>query len=191
MAPSCPVRSRRPATASTVWSAVKRLAPLLSVALVLATLFAGCAPVRGWLLPRPGIPKDWRGVLAEVRASIQPALKTSVIDVAASDAEFSGDLDLLQRAFENLLRNAGEAGATKISVAAHKGAEHPYVSVADNGKAAFDLLKERKRNFFDVILLDINMPIMNGFQTIELFHDYLQVSGIEKMLKLRSNLNVS
>ena len=68
MAPSCPVRSRRPATASTVWSAVKRLAPLLSVALVLATLFAGCAPVRGWLLPRPGIPKDWRGVLAEVRA---------------------------------------------------------------------------------------------------------------------------
>ena len=47
---------------------MKRLAPLLSVALVLATLFAGCAPVRGWLLPRPGIPKDWRGVLAEVRA---------------------------------------------------------------------------------------------------------------------------
>jgi hypothetical protein len=66
-----------------------------------------------------------------------------------------------------------------------------HVSVADNGKAAFDLLKERKRNFFDVILLDINMPIMNGFQTIELFQDYLQVSGIEKMLKLRSNLNVS
>lgn len=47
---------------------MKRLAPLLSVALVLAALFAGYAPVREWLLPRPGIPKDWRGVLATVRA---------------------------------------------------------------------------------------------------------------------------
>src|SRR6185312_3838723 len=46
---------------------------------------------------------------------------------------FEGDPELLRRAFENLLRNAGEAGATRIAVAAHKGTEHPFVSVGDNG----------------------------------------------------------
>jgi signal transduction histidine kinase len=49
------------------------------------------------------------------------------------DFTFDGDPELLRRAFENLLRNAAEAGATGITVNAHNGTDHPYVSIADNG----------------------------------------------------------
>jgi signal transduction histidine kinase len=46
---------------------------------------------------------------------------------------FEGDPELLRRAFENLMRNAAEAGATRIALDLRTGDEHPVVSVADNG----------------------------------------------------------
>lgn len=40
------------------------------------------------------------------------------------------------------------------------------VTTAVNGAIALERVKERKRNY-DAILMDINMPVMNGFQAIE------------------------
>lgn len=40
----------------------------------------------------------------------------------------------------------------------------------NNGREALDLLEEEE---FDVILLDIEMPILDGFQTIEQIRRYL------------------
>lgn len=46
-----------------------------------------------------------------------------------------------------------------------------HVSVTANGKEALDYLREQrgKRNFPDLILLDINMPIMDGFEFMDHF----------------------
>jgi CheY-like chemotaxis protein len=41
------------------------------------------------------------------------------------------------------------------------------VKTANNGLEALDMVIAYPRNFFDAILLDINMPIMDGFETFE------------------------
>lgn len=47
------------------------------------------------------------------------------------------------------------------------------VKTANNGLEALDMVIAQARNFFDAILLDINMPIMNGFETCEKINQYL------------------
>ena len=41
------------------------------------------------------------------------------------------------------------------------------VKTANNGLEALDMVIAYPRNFFDAIVLDINMPIMDGFETFE------------------------
>ena len=41
------------------------------------------------------------------------------------------------------------------------------VMIAENGLEAYDAVQAKPKNYFDVILLDINMPIMDGFQTMD------------------------
>jgi CheY-like chemotaxis protein len=41
------------------------------------------------------------------------------------------------------------------------------VKTANNGLEALDMVIGQPRNFFDAIVLDINMPIMDGFETFE------------------------
>ena len=73
-------------------------------------------------------------LLADLKDSIQPILKTSVIHITCDvDAVFEGDLDLLHRAFENLLRNADEAGASKVELAVHEDGAYQTIHVTDNG----------------------------------------------------------
>lgn len=73
-------------------------------------------------------------LLADLKESIQPILKTRVIHIkGGTDAAFAGDLDLLHRAFENLLRNADEAGASKVELAAHQDGGYQTIHVTDNG----------------------------------------------------------
>ena len=35
---------------------------------------------------------------------------------------------------------------------------------AENGKVAVDLLREKGPNYYDIILMDIQMPVMNGYE---------------------------
>jgi len=47
------------------------------------------------------------------------------------------------------------------------------VRTANNGLEALDIVIANPRNYFDVIVLDINMPIMDGFETYEKINKYL------------------
>jgi CheY-like chemotaxis protein len=47
------------------------------------------------------------------------------------------------------------------------------VKTANNGLEALDIVITNPRNYFDVIVLDINMPIMDGFETYEKIKKYL------------------
>jgi CheY-like chemotaxis protein len=54
-------------------------------------------------------------------------------------------------------------------------------SFALNGKQALDLLVDYKRHPLpDVILLDLNMPVMNGFEFLNAFRD-LRIPGQSKV----------
>lgn len=85
-------------------------------------------------------------LLDDIKASIQPALKTSAIEISGgSDAGFSGDPDLLHRAFENLLRNADEAGASTVELTAVEDGDYQTIRVADNGPG---LAEKARGNLF-------------------------------------------
>lgn len=43
------------------------------------------------------------------------------------------------------------------------------VDRAENGRKALELLKQRR---YDVVLIDLNMPIMDGFETVHSFREY-------------------
>jgi CheY-like chemotaxis protein len=58
--------------------------------------------------------------------------------------------------------------------------------IAENGLEAFDAVKAKPKNYFDVILLDINMPIMDGFQAIDKIRQYLKGSKLIKCLSILS-----
>lgn len=38
------------------------------------------------------------------------------------------------------------------------------LTTADNGLQAVQIVKSKPRDWFDVIILDINMPVMDGFE---------------------------
>jgi len=73
-------------------------------------------------------------LLEEIRESVQRALRTSKIRVSpAPDLTFSGDPDLMHRTFENLLRNADEAGAGEVVIKAVEDGGYLTLHVIDNG----------------------------------------------------------
>lgn len=49
------------------------------------------------------------------------------------------------------------------------------ITTAVNGQIAYDILQE---NRFDLILSDINMPIMDGYELIKKIKDVLKISTI-------------
>jgi len=54
----------------------------------------------------------------------------------------------------------------------------PYFEVfeATNGLQALNIVISRPVDFFAAILLDINMPIMSGYDACDRMHDYLHKS---------------
>lgn len=51
------------------------------------------------------------------------------------------------------------------------GVNDTRISKAHNGKQALELLKDRSIPRPNVILLDLNMPVMNGFEFLEAFNN--------------------
>ena len=46
------------------------------------------------------------------------------------------------------------------------------IKTSMNGQECLDLLKENKSQVFDVIFLDIHMPILDGIQTIKILREW-------------------
>jgi CheY-like chemotaxis protein len=47
------------------------------------------------------------------------------------------------------------------------------ITTAENGLQALQIVTSEPPNYFDIILLDINMPIMDGFEACSRITDYL------------------
>ena len=64
------------------------------------------------------------------------------------------------------------------------------ISVALNGEMALKLIKEN-HHCPDVIFLDINMPVMDGFEFLESFKEYSEYYSKTKVYMLTSSLRES
>jgi CheY-like chemotaxis protein len=56
------------------------------------------------------------------------------------------------------------------------------VDVAENGYSAYEMVKSKPRTFYEVIILDINMPIMNGIEAYDKITMYLEEKNITATL---------
>ena len=59
-----------------------------------------------------------------------------------------------------------------------------HVDGAENGIAAFDLVKSRPIDFYDFIFLDINMPIMNGVEACAAISRYLREKTLKSLISV-------
>lgn len=85
-------------------------------------------------------------LMEEIRESVQRVMRTSVLRIAnLPDVTFSGDLDLMHRTFENLLRNADEAGAATVEIKAVEDGGYLTLHVIDNGPG---LVQKARDNLF-------------------------------------------
>ena len=62
------------------------------------------------------------------------------------------------------------------------------VHTTENGLEAYDAVKSKPKDFFDIILLDIQMPIMDGFEACEKISNYLEGNSLVKMLTINQNM---
>ena len=60
-----------------------------------------------------------------------------------------------------------------------------HVDGAENGIAAFDLVKSRPIDFYDFIFLDINMPIMNGVEACAAISRYLREKSLKTLISVQ------
>ena len=58
------------------------------------------------------------------------------------------------------------------------------VEVAENGLQAFELVKKHGRAHYKAIVLDINMPIMDGIDACNKIHSYLSQDCLISNMKI-------
>ena len=68
----------------------------------------------------------------------------------------------------------------KVVIATLKKMGH-RLEVADDGKIAFEM---HKKNRYDVILMDIQMPVMDGFESTRLIREYERKMGFKKRVNI-------
>lgn len=61
------------------------------------------------------------------------------------------------------------------------------VVTVENGLEALQEVQKRPVTFFDVIILDINMPVMNGIQSCDLITNYLQQLNVQAFVSSKSD----
>ena len=59
------------------------------------------------------------------------------------------------------------------------------VVTAENGLKALEAVQEKARTFFDAIILDVHMPIMDGFEAAEKIGSYLKGQNLAAILSVR------
>jgi signal transduction histidine kinase len=68
----------------------------------------------------------------------------------------------------------------KVVIATLKKMGH-RMEIADDGKIAFEMHKKKR---YDVILMDIQMPVMDGFESTRLIREWENKSGFEKPVSI-------
>ena len=65
------------------------------------------------------------------------------------------------------------------------------VKTANNGLEALEEVIAKPRNYFDVIVLDINMPIMDGFETCSKINNYLASQNVIQMVEVNKDIKTT
>ena len=55
---------------------------------------------------------------------------------------------------------------------------------AENGLEAYEILKDKPRHYFDAVILDIQMPIMDGFQAGQKMCEYLNSTNLVSIVSV-------
>lgn len=55
---------------------------------------------------------------------------------------------------------------------------------AENGLEAYEILKDKPRHFFDAVMLDNHMPIMDGFQAGKKISEYLKSTNLVSIVSV-------
>lgn len=67
-----------------------------------------------------------------------------------------------------LLIEDDDVAAESVVRSIRKNTSDVKISIAENGQDGLDLLNKKNGEFYpDIILLDLNMPVMNGFEFLE------------------------
>lgn len=72
-------------------------------------------------------------ILADTETAVTPALGPARLEIASVPGDADVDAELLQRALENLIRNAADAKATTVQVTAGEDGGYRTLFVSDNG----------------------------------------------------------
>jgi len=64
------------------------------------------------------------------------------------------------------------------------------VDQTENGFAAFKFVQEHRRSNYDLIVLDLNMPIMGGIEASQKITEYFSQSSVTEMVKFGQQISL-